>query len=73
MSKNALSFFIRDSIKEAHENLDPSCFPLLWVKAHDVCGVAISLPCKSSLPLSDALQAATWKTAGVIAAFYLKT
>ena len=72
MKKNAISFFIRNLIKEAHSSISEDLLPPLRVKAHDVRGVATSLSFISNLSLSKVIEAASWKTSSVFASHYLK-
>ena len=72
MSKAALSFFLRDTIKGAHESVPASSFPLLKVRAHDIRGIATSLLLWKNKPISSILSAACWKTRSVFADHYLR-
>ena len=72
LSKNAISFFIKELIQEAHRELNEDHLAPLKVRAHDVRGVATSLSFASNLSLSSILEAATWKTHSVFAIHYLK-
>ena len=72
MKKNAISFFIRKLIIQAHSSIEEDLLPPLRVKAHDVRGVATSLSFLSNLSLDSVIEAASWKTSSVFASHYLK-
>ena len=72
LSKNGLSFFLRDVIVSSHRSLSDQYLPLYKVKAHDIRGVATSLNFWKNKSLSSVMQAATWRTASVFARHYLK-
>ena len=86
LSKNALSFFIRDVIAEAY-SASGSPLPSVpcssfhpsgsscsssFLRAHGVCGVAASLAFLRNAPLPSVLEAATWSSSSVFTSFYLK-
>ena len=86
LSKNALSFFIRDVIAEPYSlsglslpsvssssssTLPASSRPRSSVQAHGVRGVAASWAFHRNAPLSSVLEAATWSSASVFTSFYL--
>ena len=79
LSKNALSFFLRDVIPRAYSS--PSSSPsssslpsssASAFRAHSVCGVATSWAFSRNAPLSSILAAATWSSSSVFTSFYLK-
>ena len=86
LSKNALSFFIRDVIVESYSSaglspttvssssavssLSSSC-PRPSVHAHGVRGVTSSWAFLRNASLSSVLEAATWSSASVFTSFYL--
>ena len=72
LSKAALSFFLRETIKMAHESLPEELCPLLKVRAHDIRGIATSLLLWKNKSISSILDAACWKTPSVFVDFYLK-
>ena len=72
LSKNALSFFIRELIVSAHRDIQEEHLPMFKVKAHSVRGVATSLNFWRNRSLPQVISAATWKTASVFANHYLK-
>ena len=51
-SKNAISYFIRRLIKEAHEFLNPDMLPILRAKPHEVRAVATSIAFQQNLSLT---------------------
>ena len=67
MSKNAMSFFLRQLITESGA-VSSSVPP----RAHDIRGIATSLNYYSNLSLSAINEAATWKSKRVFAIRYLK-
>ena len=67
MSKNAMSFFLRQLITES--GAVSSAVP---PRAHDIRGIATSLNYYSNLSLSAINEAATWKSKRVFAIRYLK-
>ena len=67
MSKNAMSFFLRQLITES--GAVSSAVP---PRAHDIRGIATSLNYYSNLSLSAINEAATWKSKRVFAVRYLK-
>lgn len=72
LSKAALSFFLRETIKMAHQSLPEELCPLLKVRAHDIRGIATSLLLWRNKSISSILDAACWKTPSVFADYYLK-
>ena len=85
LSKNALSFFIRDVISEAYSSSgralpapspsgassSSSSRPRSSLRAHGVRGVAASWAFHRNAPLSSILEAATWSSPSVFSSFYL--
>ena len=71
LSKSALSFFLRETIKFAHASLPDECCSALRVRAHDIRGVATSALWWSNRPMSAILDAACWRTPSVFATHYL--
>ena len=67
MSKNAMSFFLRQLITESGA-VSSSVPP----RAHDIRGIATSLNYYSNLSLSAINEAATWRSKRVFAMRYLK-
>ena len=73
MSKAAISFFIRQVIRSAHETFPDGLAGILRVKAHEVRAVATSLLWNVNRRLSDVMEAACWRTPSVFANHYLRT
>ena len=71
-SKNAITFFIKSLIKEAHSNLQPDCLSLLKVKTHELRAVATSVSFTKNLSLEAVMEAAQWRCQSVFASHYLK-
>ena len=67
MSKNAMSFFLRQVIMESGA-VSSSHTP----RAHDIRGIATSLNYFTSLSISSVKEAATWRSNRVFAMRYLK-
>ena len=72
MSKNGLSYLLRQTIVQSHAGLDEQYCDLLKVKAHSIRGVATSFNFWKNRALRDILNAATWKTASVFAKHYFR-
>lgn len=72
ISKNALSFFIKDVIKEAHISCEDEHFKLLRVKAHEVRAIATSLAFHKTLSLQSILEATYWRCNSTFASHYLR-
>ena len=72
LSKNALSFFIRELIMAAHRDLGENLLPIMKVRAHSVRAVATPLNFWRNRSLPQVIKAATWKTASVFSKHYLK-
>ena len=66
ISKNAISFFLRETIAQAASLSTDQC------RAHDVRGISASASFWSNWPLSKILEAACWRSANVFANHYLK-
>ena len=74
LSKNAISFFLRDVISRAYSSPSsslPSSSTSAF-RAHSVRGVAASWAFSRNAPLSSILAAATWASSSVFTSFYLK-
>ena len=71
LSKNAISFFLREVIRQAYESRNgpgPSTKP----RAHSLRGMAASASFLRNTPVQRVLDAACWKSANVFTFFYLK-
>ena len=77
LSKNALSFFLRDVISRAYSSSAPSSGPSSSSsapsssRAHSVCGVATSWAFARNASLSSILATASWSSSSVFTSFYL--
>ena len=71
-SKNAMSFFIRSIIREAHASLAPECLPILRVTPHQLRAVSTSLSFAHNLSLENVMEAAQWRCESVFALHYLR-
>ena len=73
LSKNALSFFLRDVISRAYSSpsSSPSTSTPSSSRAHSVCGVAASWAFARNASLSSVLAAASWSSSTVFTSFYL--
>ena len=69
LSKNALSFFLRDTISGTGAVRDDVGQSL---RAHSIRGVSASVAFSRNWPVKQVLKAATWKSNSVFASFYLK-
>ncbi|MPD02935.1 hypothetical protein E2C01_098544 [Portunus trituberculatus] len=66
-SKGAISFFLRDIIKSAHTSFPDSSCRKLKVRAHDIHGIATSMPLWKNCSVPTILRAACWRTPLVFA------
>ena len=69
LSKNAISYFLRETIMEASR---PTDHFQQGVKPHSIRGVGTSLVFYKNFSVSRILELATWKSNSVFASFYLK-
>ena len=68
MSKNAVSYFLREVISESGASREPGVVP----RAHSIRGVATSTAFHRNWSVSRVLDRACWKSSSVSASFYLK-
>ena len=72
LSKNALSFFLRDVISRAYSSPSSSASASTTSsRAHSVRGLATSWAFARNAPLSSVLAAASWSSSYVFTSFYL--
>ena len=71
-SKNAIAYFLKTLVIEAHASLRPDLLPLLKVKPHEVRAVGTSISFKHNLSLESVMEAAQWRCNSVFASHYLK-
>ena len=69
ISKNAVSYFLREVISEAGAVRQDVAAPLC---AHSVRGVATSVSFLRNWSISKVLEAATWRSNSVFASFYFR-
>ena len=72
LSKNAMSFLIKQVILDAHTWAPESRFRELKVKAHEVRAVATSLAFIKNASMQDILNTATWRSSTVFVNYYLR-
>ena len=72
LSKNALSFLLKETILQAHQSFPEELQQPLKVRAHDIRGIATSLNLSRNHSFNSILEAASWKTPSVFANHYLK-
>ena len=72
MTKNGMSFFLKDLIRKAHEDCPSDALPLFKLQARNVRAVATSFSFLRNVPLRDILDTVCWKTDSVFATNYLK-
>ena len=68
LSKNAVSFFLRDVITAAGASRPE----VGNVRAHDICGVSTSVAFHRNWSVSAVLESATWSSSLVFSSFYLR-
>ena len=68
LSKNAVSFFLRDVISSSGASR-PEVGRL---RAHDVRSVSTSVAFHRNWPVSAVLESATWSSSSVFSSFYLR-
>ena len=68
MSKNAISYFLREIIAESGASKKSSITP----RAHSIRGIATSTAFHKNWSVSSVLDVACWKSTSVFASFYLK-
>lgn len=72
MSKAAISFLLRATIKEAHAAFPDSAGPEFRVRAHDVRGIATSMLLWKNCSIPAILRAGHWRSRSVFADRYLR-
>ena len=68
MSKNAISYFLREVIAESGTSKESGVVP----RTHRIRGIATSTACHRNWSVSSVLDAACWRSSSVFASFYLK-
>ena len=69
MSKNAISYFLREVILGAGAVIGDEGLPL---RAHSICGISTSAAFLQNWLVSKVLEASTWKLNSVFASLYFK-
>ena len=72
LSRNALSYLLRETILHAHQSLPEDHLTPLRVRAHDIRGIAASLNLWKNRSVALVLETASWKTPSVFVNHYLK-
>ena len=72
ISKNAISYLIRETIREAHRSQPEREYHRDEIRAHSIRGIATSLHFMKNKSLSSVLEAATWKGNSIFVSHYLK-
>ena len=72
MSKNGISYLLRDTIREAHQLQPDADYPINDVSAHSIRAVATSLNFMKNRSISAVMEAATWRGNSTFTNFYLK-
>ena len=68
MSKNAVSFFLREVIHDAGASRPE----VGSIRAHEICGVSTSVAFHRNWSVSMVLESATWSSSSVFSSFYLR-
>ena len=72
MTKNGMSFFLKDLIRKAHDEIPAERLQLFRLQARDVRSVATSFAFLRNVPLREIIETVSWKTNSVFASSYLK-
>ena len=72
ISKNTISYWIRNVISDAYKNSHERDTELVKVKAHEVRAIATSLLFKKNSSLSEVMEAASWRSNTTFSSFYLR-
>ena len=72
MTKNGMSFFLKDLIRRAHDEIPAERLQLFKLQARDVRSVSTSFAFLRNVPLRDIIESVSWKTNSVFASHYLK-
>ena len=72
ISKNGLSYLLRQTIQEAHQSQPDADYPIGRVKAHSIRAAATSVNFMKNRSLSSVMEAATWRGNSTFASHYLK-
>ena len=72
LSKNGISYLLRETIKDAHKDFPPGYYHPEDIRAHSIRGIATSLNFMKNRSFSAVMEAATWKGNNIFVAHYLK-
>ena len=72
ISKNGLSFLLRETIQEAHREQPDADYPIGNVKAHSIRAMATSVNFMKNRSLASVMEAATWRGNSTFTSHYLK-
>ena len=71
-SKNALAYFLKSTIKEAHQEASEETMRLCKVTSHEMRAVGTSLAFEHNLAIESVLEAAQWRSNSVFTGHYLR-
>ena len=71
-SKNALAYFLRTTVLEAHKNVTDETLRICKVKSQEVRAVSTSLSFAHNMSIDSVIEAAQWRSNTVFAGHYLK-
>lgn len=71
-SKNALAYYLRATVLEAHKEVSEESLKLYRVKSQEVRAVSTSLAFAHNLSIETVVEAAQWRSNSVFASHYLK-
>ena len=72
ITKNTISFWLRQVILFAYKNANPDALTLVKVKAHEVRALATSLAFSKNMSLSEVMHAASWRSNTTFVSHYLR-
>ena len=71
MSKNTVSFWLRETIKKAYQSSGEED-NALRIRTHEVRGIAPTLLFRRNFAVDQVLRAGVWKNQSTFTAFYLR-
>ena len=71
-SKNALAYFLKTTVLEAHRNVTDETLRICKVKSQEVRAVSTSLSFAHNMSIDSVIEAAQWRSNTVFAGHYLK-
>ena len=72
ISKNTISYWIRQVINDAYKHSQERDLSQVQVKAHEVRAVATSLLFKKNSSIKEVMDAASWRCQSTFSSFYLR-